>query len=228
MMGRLYIVATPIGNLGDITFRAVETLKQATLIACEDTRQSRKLLTHLGISAPLLSCHGHNESRCLPRLLESLEDNADICYLSDAGTPGISDPGSRLVRAARDGGHQVIPVPGASAVTTLLSASGVAGRGWFFEGFLPPKGTKRVTRLTELAQRGEPFVLYESPHRIRKLMDELVQAAPGYSVLVGRELTKMYEQIEAFPVEEGPEKVENGVIPPRGEFVVLVWSGKKR
>ncbi len=227
-MGRLYIVATPIGNLGDITFRAVETLKQATLVACEDTRQSRKLLAHLGVSVPLLSCHGHNEARCLPRLLELLGDDADICYLSDAGTPGISDPGSRLVRAARDGGHQVIPIPGASAVTTLLSASGVAGRGWFFEGFLPPKGAKRVTRLTELAQRSEPFVLYESPHRIRKLMEELVSAAPGFRVLLGREMTKMYEQIEEFPVEEGPERVENGTIPVRGEFVVLVWSGKKR
>lgn len=227
-MGCLYIVATPIGNLGDITFRAVEVLKQAALIACEDTRQSRKLLTHIGVSAPLASCHGHNESRCVPRILELLADGADICYLSDAGTPGISDPGSRLVRAARDEGHQVIPIPGPSAVTALVSVSGVAGRGWFFEGFLPPKGTKRVTRLVELAGRGEPFVLYESPHRIGKLLGELVEAAPGYSVVIGRELTKMYEQIGEFSVKEALDRVTDGTIPAKGEFVVLVWTGKKR
>ncbi len=227
-MGRLYIVATPIGNLGDITFRAVETLKQASLIACEDTRQSRKLLSHIEVSAPLLSCHGHNEQRCVPKVLELLADDADICYLSDAGTPGISDPGSRLVRAARDAGHQVIPIPGASSETALYSVSGVAGRGWIFEGFLPPKGAKRVTRLSELAQRREPFVLYESPHRIARLLGELTEAAPGYSVLIGRELTKMYEQIGEFSVEEAVKRVEDGTIPVKGEFVILVWTGKKR
>ncbi len=227
-MGRLYIVATPIGNLGDITFRAVETLRKAAYIVCEDTRQSKKLLNHYGISAPLFSCHGHNESRCLPRILELLADDADICYLSDAGTPGISDPGSRLVREVREAGHGVVPIPGPSAVAAIVSVSGVAGRGWLFEGFLPPKGTKRLTRLKILAERGEPFVLYESPHRIEKLLAELTEAAPGYSMVLGRELTKIYEQIVECTVEEAYERVKNGAIPGKGEFVVLVWSGKKR
>ena len=227
-MGRLYIVATPIGNLGDITVRAAETLRGVQRIACEDTRQSRKLLSHLGISVPLTSCHGHNEAQCIPGLLEILAQDADIAYLSDAGTPGISDPGSRLVRAARDAGHTIVPIPGASAVTALLSVSGIAGRGWWFEGFLPPKGAKRLTRLTELAGRSEPFILYESPHRIGKLMDELTKAVPGWRMVIGRELTKMYEQIVECSVEEGSSFVASGEVPQKGEFAVLVWSGKKR
>ncbi len=227
-MGRLYIIATPIGNLGDITYRAVETLSASRAVFCEDTRQSRKLMSHLGISLPLHSCRGQNSASCIPRVLQLLDDGADISYLSDAGTPGISDPGSRLVRATREAGHDVVPIPGASAVTALISVSGVAGRGWFFEGFLPPKGAKRVRRLTELAGRGDPFVLYESPHRIGKLFDELREAAAGFQVVVGRELTKLHEQIVGGTVEDVAEMLANGGIPTRGEFAVLVWTGKSR
>lgn len=224
----LYMVATPIGNLDDITYRAVNVLRACRVIACEDTRHTRKLLSHFGISAPTVACHGHNEERCIPRILEYLSEDADIAYVSDAGTPGISDPGSGIVRAVRAAGYPVVPIPGATAVGALISVAGIAGRGWHFEGFLPPKGGKRLTRLTELAGRNEPFVLYESPHRIAKLMGELVAAAPGFSVVVGRELTKIYEQIVTDAVETVAEMVESGAIPRKGEFVVLVWSGKKR
>lgn len=227
-MGQLYIVATPIGNLGDMTYRGVETIKRCEYIACEDTRQSRKLLTHFGITGQLLRCHSHNEEQCLPRILEFLHQGADVCYLSDAGTPGISDPGSRLVRVVRDAGYDVVPIPGASAVTALVSVSGVAGRGWWFEGFLPPKGRKRVTRLAELAAGGDPFILYESPHRIEKLCEELLEVIPDWSIVIGRELTKMYEQIVTDTVTEVVKRVKSGDIPQKGEFAILVWSGKKR
>ncbi len=227
-MARLYIIATPIGNLGDITYRAVETLRGSRAVFCEDTRQSRKLLTHLGISVPMHSCRGQNSAACIPRVLQLLDENADISYLSDAGTPGISDPGSRLVRAVRETDHSIVPIPGASAVTALLSVSGVAGRGWFFEGFLPPKGAKRARRIGELAARKEPFVLYESPHRIEKLLAELVQEAAGFSAVVGRELTKLHEQIVEDTVEGIAEKLSTGEIPIRGEFALLVWTGKSR
>lgn len=227
-MAGLYIVATPIGNLGDITFRAVEILRTSHTIACEDTRHSRKLLSHCGISRPLLACHSNNVARCTPRILELLREGHDVAYVSDAGTPAISDPGSTIVRAVREEGFPVVPVPGPSAVTALVSVSGIAGRGWFFEGFLPPKGRKRHTRLRELLERGDPVVLYESPHRFSRLVDDFLEVAPGYHAVVGRELTKIHEQIVAGTVEEIRILVDNTTIPCRGEFVVLVWSGKCR
>ncbi len=227
-MAGLYVVATPIGNLGDITVRAVEVLRSCHTVACEDTRHSRKLLAHLGVSKPTLPCHGRNLERCLPRILDILREGADVAYVSDAGTPGVSDPGSSLVRSVRDAGYPVTPIPGASAVTALLSVSGIAGRGWYFEGFLPPKGNKRRTRLTELLDRGDPVVLYESPHRIARLMEDLRMVAPGVEVLLGRELTKIYEQIVRGTVEEIAHMVDNTTIPARGEFVVVVWIGKTR
>ena len=225
-MGCLYIIATPIGNLGDITLRAVETLRSSQVIYCEDTRQSRKLLTHLGISRPTYSARGQNAAAQIPRILQILSDGADISYISDAGTPGISDPGSRLVRAVREAGFPVSPIPGASAVTALLSVSGVAGRGWFFEGFLPPKGAKRARRLAELAARGEPYVVYESPHRIERLFAELCEVAPAFHVVVGRELTKLHEQVVSGTVEEIAGWLADGTVPIKGEFAVLVWPGK--
>lgn len=225
-MAGLYVVATPIGNLGDITYRAVEILRQCHVLACEDTRHSRKLLSHLGISRPLISCHGHNADSCLPRILNVLRDGHDVAYLSDAGTPGISDPGSSLVRGVRAEGFTVVPVPGASAVTALVSVSGFPGRGWYFEGFLPPKGQKRRTRLTELLQGSDSVVLYESPHRIQRLLEDLATVAPGCRMVVGRELTKIHEQIVAGTVEEIAAMVDNTTMPCRGEFVVVARSGK--
>ena len=227
-MGRLYIVATPIGNLGDITYRAVETLRACAAAFCEDTRHSRKLLSHLDISIPTFSCRGQNSGACVPRMLQMLEQDADIAYLSDAGTPAISDPGSAMVRSAREAGHGVVPIPGASAVSALLSVAGIAGRGWFFEGFLSPKGARRTRRLEELVARGDPFILYESPHRIGKLAGELAAVAGDWQLVLGRELTKMYEQILAISAVDLADLLENGTIPARGEFAILVWSGKSR
>lgn len=227
-MGRLYLVATPIGNLGDITYRAVEILRSAALIACEDTRHTRKLLTHIGVATRTISCNGHNDARCVPAVLQVLEDSTDACYVSDAGTPGISDPGASLVRAVRTAGFPVVPIPGPSAVTALLSVSGVAGRGWLFEGFLPPKGRKRLTRLEALATRGEPVVLYESPHRIGKLAAELVEAMAEWNVVVGRELTKIHEQVVATTIRDFSVQIEEKSIPPLGEFTILVWPPKSR
>ena len=225
-MAHLYIVATPIGNLGDFTFRAVETLKSCHTLACEDTRHSRKLLTHYGISRPLLSCRGQNMAGRIPTILAILGGGGDVAYVSDAGTPGISDPGSSLVRAVRAAGYPVVPLPGPSAVASLVSVSGAAGRGWFFEGFLPPKGKKRRDRMQELIDRSEPVVFYESPHRMARFMAELVAIAPDSRIVLGRELTKIHEQIVSGTVEEMANLIENSEIPLRGEFVILV-SGSK-
>ncbi|SIR14640.1 16S rRNA (cytidine1402-2'-O)-methyltransferase [Alkalispirochaeta americana] len=227
-MAELFVVATPIGNLGDITLRAVEVLRRCHTIACEDTRHSRKLLSHLGISAPLLSCRGQNTQQAVPRILGILQEGGDVAYISDAGTPGVSDPGSALVRGVRQAGFSVVPLPGASAVTALVSVSGVAGRGWYFEGFLPPKGEKRLKRIKELVQRGDSVIFYESPHRIVRFLGELRQGAPGGQIVLGRELTKLHEEIVTGSVEEVASLVESGEIPARGEFVLLVWTDKSR
>lgn len=157
-----------------------------------------------------------------------MASGADVAYLTDAGTPGISDPGGMLVRAAREAGHIVSPIPGPSAVTALISVSGVPSRGWLFEGFLPPKGERRVKRLAVLTERGEAFVLYESPHRIGKLFDELARVCPTWEAIIGRELTKIHEQIVAGNVASIVEMIGVGTIPARGEFVILVWPGKSR
>ncbi len=185
-------------------------------------------MSHLGITTPLASCRGQNASQCVPRAIDFLAQGADIAYVSDAGTPGISDPGSQLVRGARDAGYTVIPIPGPSAVAALVSASGVPGRSWLFEGFLPPKGGRRLKRLEELADRREPFILYESPHRVEKLFQELSGAAAGYHIVLGRELTKLHEEIVVGEVEEIALQLADGRITRKGEFVILVWPGKSR
>lgn len=225
-MARLYIVATPIGNLEDITLRAQRILIQVPYVACEDTRHSGRLLAHLGARATLLSCRSQNSAQCIARVLGILATGADIAYISDAGTPGISDPGSALVAEVRAAGYTVEPIPGVSAVTTLVSVSGVAGRGWLFEGFLSPKSGKRRRRLEELCERDEPFVLYESPHRFAKLMEELVAVAPQSQLVVGRELTKLHEQVAVGTASELAAQIEAGAIPIKGEFVVLVAPPK--
>lgn len=224
-MGSLYMLATPIGNLADLTERAKQLLASDAVLACEDTRTSRKLLHHLGLQAHLVSCRGQNSSTCVPRLLEELSAGRDVVYLTDAGTPGVSDPGAALVRGAREAGHSVVPIPGPSAVTALMSVSGIAGRGWYFEGFLAPKGAKRQTRLRELVARGDPFVLFESPYRVAKLAADLVATAGDWQIVLGRELTKAFEQVAAFSVAEFAQSIEAGDVPTKGEFAILVWPG---
>jgi len=224
-VSELYIVATPIGNLGDITYRALETFKTVDVIACEDTRHTLQLLTHFGIRKPLVSCRARNEEEASKRVLEILKKGQRVAYASDAGTPALSDPGSVLVRAARDAGHAVIPIPGASAFATLLSVAGGYDKSVVFEGFLSPRPGRRRGRLRELAETGFGFVLYESPFRIVKLLTELAEIDGERMVVVGRELTKLYEEIvsgTAIEVRDSFADREKIL----GEFSVYV-SGKK-
>jgi 16S rRNA (cytidine1402-2'-O)-methyltransferase len=221
-MGLLCLVATPIGNLGDITLRALETLKGADAIACEDTRHTLKLLTHFEIRPPLLlSYHANDEARGAERILGLLAQGKTVAYCSDAGTPGLSDPGSLLVRRAREAGHQVSPLPGPSAFAALVSAAGMGGRSFLFDGFPSPKAGKRRTRVTELMAREESFVLYESPHRVIALMAEIALVDPSRRLCVGREMTKIYEEFIVGTASEVLESLRNKG-EARGEFAVLV------
>jgi 16S rRNA (cytidine1402-2'-O)-methyltransferase len=225
-MGTLYIVATPIGNLEDITLRALNILKNSAYIACEDTRHTLKLLNRYEIKKPLISYYSQKKISGLEKILKLLEENNDIAYVSDAGTPGISDPGSLLVREARNRGIKVLPVPGPSAFTALLSAAGIFDKAVLFEGFLSPKAGKRKSRLKELLAREEAFVLYESPNRMEKLLTELKELQEDAFVVAGRELTKIYEEF----LEGTPEEVLQNLVSYsklKGEFAVLV-SGKKK
>lgn len=224
-MGELYIVGTPIGNLGDITMRALETLKSVDRIACEDTRHTLKLLNYFSISKPLVSCHANDEARAAARIVAMLDEGKKVAYCTDAGTPGLSDPGAVLVRAARAAGHTIIPIPGPSAFATLISASGFGGRSVLFDGFPSPKAARRRARLSVLLQREEAFVLYESPYRIAKLLTDLARLDPGRQVCIGRELTKIHEQIavgSAAELAAGFDKGGTPLIPEKGEFAVLV------
>lgn len=225
-MAKLCIVATPIGNLKDITLRALECLQEADLIACEDTRHSLKLLNHFGIRKSLLSCHGYNESKSAERILNLLREGKTVAYVSDAGTPGISDPGSRLVRRVKDAGFTVIPLPGPSAFASLVSVAGFQDKTVTFEGFLSPKAGRRRSRLRELMDREEGFVLYESVHRIIKLLADIADMEGDRTVLVGREMTKEFEEfLEGTAGEiKNVLESENSV---KGEFSVLV-AGKKK
>ena len=225
-MAGLFIVATPIGNLKDISLRALECLQEADLVACEDTRRSLKLLTHYGIRKPLLSCHGHNEEKASIRIAGLLEEGKTVAYLSDAGTPALSDPGSRLVRAIQDRGFPVVPLPGPSAFATLLSVAGFPDKTVTFEGFLSPKSGRRRSRLRELLQRGEAFLLYESVHRILKLLDDIAEEESGRPIVVGREMTKEFEEYLRGTAGEVKQRLqERDAV--KGEFSVLVSGGKK-
>ncbi|MDC7221778.1 MAG: 16S rRNA (cytidine(1402)-2'-O)-methyltransferase [Spirochaetales bacterium] len=194
-MSQLFMVATPIGNMEDMTYRAVRILNEVDCIACEDTRQTVKLLNHYGIKKQLLSCRAANEKQSAPGLVKMLLEGKTMAYVSDAGTPGLSDPGKILVREARDAGIEVTPVPGASAFSALVSICGFPSKTVTFEGFLSPKKGKRKKRLSQLLERDEAFVLYESPFRIVKLLEDLCELNPEANVLLGREITKKFEEI---------------------------------
>ncbi len=225
-MSSLYIVATPIGNLDDITLRGLDIFRKVDIIACEDTRHTIKLLNRHGISKKLMSCHANAEGAAALRIISILEEGQSVAYCSDAGTPGFSDPGSVLVRKVREAGYGVVPIPGPCAAAALVSVSGMRGRGFLFEGFLSPKRGRRRRRLEELAAMGEPFLMYESPFRIIKLMTELADMCPERPILIGREMTKIHEElIEGTCKSVCDELVERGV--PRGEFSILV-AGKKK
>jgi 16S rRNA (cytidine1402-2'-O)-methyltransferase len=220
----LYVVATPIGNLEDITLRALNTLKAASLIACEDTRQTVKLLRHYAIpEKPLVSYHNFNERNATERILTELENGKSVALVSDAGTPLISDPGFTLIRAASEKGIKIIPVGGISAVASAVSVCPIPIRYFHFEGFLPQK-KGRQTRLKTLALLDSAVVLYESPHRILKLLDELHLHLGNRRVMIGREMTKLYEEFLVGSVEEVRAKLSAKKI--LGEFVVIVDSSE--
>ena len=223
-MGILFVVATPIGNLKDISFRALETFQEADFIACEDTRHTLGLLTHYEISKPLISCRAVNEASASEKIVKLLDEGKKIAYASDAGTPAISDPGSILVRTAREAGHTIIPIPGASAFGAIMSIAGTYDKTIVFEGFLSPKAGKRKRRLQELFDFGAGFVLYESPYRIIKLLADIAEIDSNRELIVGRELTKLHEEIikgQAAEVLQNFEKRPS----IKGEFSVFV-TGK--
>lgn len=194
MSGTLYIVATPIGNLADITYRAVETLKNVDLIACEDTRQTRKLLDHYGIDRPLTAYHEHNEAEQSATLLDRIENGLNLALVSDAGTPLVSDPGYRLARGAVEREIPIIPIPGASAILTSLAASGFPTDDFRFGGFLPRKSGERQRWLTEAAETTSTLIVYEAPHRIIESLHDIEEALGDPLVVIGRELTKLHEE----------------------------------
>ncbi|UTC62652.1 16S rRNA (cytidine(1402)-2'-O)-methyltransferase [Treponema sp. OMZ 787] len=223
-MGILFVVATPIGNLKDISFRALETFQEADFIACEDTRHTLGLLTHYEISKPLISCRAVNEAAASEKIVKLLDEGKKIAYASDAGTPAISDPGSILVRMAREAGHTIIPIPGASAFGAIISIAGTYDKTVVFEGFLSPKGGKRKRRLQELFDFGAGFVLYESPYRIVKLLSDIAEIDSNRELIVGRELTKLHEEIIKGPAAEVLQNFEKRPS-IKGEFSVFV-TGK--
>jgi len=217
----LYLVSTPIGNLRDVTLRALETLAGVDLIACEDTRVTRKLLDHFGIETPMTAYHEHNAAAARPRLLARLADGAAVALVSDAGTPLVSDPGFKLVRAAREAGHAVTAVPGASAVLAALVSSGVATDRFFFEGFLPPKSAGRRRRIDEIAEIPASLVLFETGPRLAASLADLADRLGSRHASVCRELTKLHEEIRSGDLV-ALARAYAGAPPPRGEIVIVV------
>lgn len=195
--GTLYVVATPIGNLGDVTFRAIEVLKTCDRIVAEDTRQSKKLLSHFGISGkPVDALHAHSSERDVAKVIEALSAGASVALVTDAGTPSVSDPGDALVKGAIAAGIRVVPLPGPSAALAALVASGLAsGAGFRFVGFLPREGAARHEAIGKICATPEPVILFESPERTGATLQELAEATPGRQAAVARELTKMHEEI---------------------------------
>lgn len=223
--GVLYVVATPIGNLADISLRALHLLAQADAVACEDTRHTRSLLRAWGLERPspsLLAVHEHNEAEAAQAVVERLRAGQRVAYVSDAGTPGISDPGARLAAAVRDAGLRVVPLPGASSITTALSAAGVTGDGRFvFEGFLPTKPGERAAALQALLTEPRAVVLLEAPHRIAALAQAL-QIFGARPVTLARELTKQFEDIATLPAQELAAWLSADPNRQRGEFVIVL------
>ncbi len=223
--GALYLVATPIGNLADISLRAVQALSLADAVACEDTRVSGQLLRHMGLDKKLIALHQHNEISGAQGIVSLLQEGQRVAYVSDAGTPAVSDPGAHLVRAVQDAGLTVVPLPGASSVTTALSAAGDAqAQGFRFVGFLPSKGAARVAALQEALGQAHSVVLFEAPHRIEDLAKELADVLPQGRVTVCRELTKQFESITTVPIATLSEWLQADANRQRGEFVLVVHA----
>ena len=223
MENALYVVATPIGNLGDIGLRALEVLRGVDLVACEDPRHARHLLDHHGITVPTLALHQHNENEAAGKLIRLLGEGRRIALVSDAGTPGVSDPGARTVAAVRAAGFRVIPLPGPNAAITAMSAAGLADQRFLFVGFLPAKVGARKTAILDLASVDAALVFYEAPHRIMETVVDLVELLePRREIVIARELTKMFEQIERMPLAAATAWLVADANHQRGEFVLVV------
>lgn len=224
-MSIFYIVATPIGNMGDITLRALETLKNVDLILCEDTRETKKILNKYSINTPTLSYHAQSKLSKTDKIFELLLEGKNLALVSDAGTPGISDPGAMLVAQIKEKFSidqvNVVPIPGASAVITALSASGLPTHEFTFLGFLPHK-KGRETLFKEIANANRTMVFYESPHRILKTLESLNKFCPNKKVCIARELTKIYEEFKMGTPVELFEYLKNNPIKQKGEFTILV------
>jgi 16S rRNA (cytidine1402-2'-O)-methyltransferase len=218
MPGTLYVVATPIGNLEDVTLRALRILREVSVIAAEDTRRTSRLLQHYSISTPSTSLHAHNENARTPGLIERLLGGESIALVSDAGTPVVSDPGARLVAAAHAAGVRVEPVPGPSAALAAISASGIGGEEFLFVGFPPSRAAARLEWLGRLATEPRPLVLYEAPHRIRATLEGMLAAFGDRIVALGRELTKAHEELVVRPISEHLAGIGDG----RGEYTLVV------
>lgn len=220
----LYVVATPIGNLKDITFRALEIFRQVDVIAAEDTRVTSRLLNHYGIAAKkLMPLHQHNEQRSVPGVIAALEAGRSVALASDAGTPAFSDPGARLVHAVREAGFPVVPIPGANAAAAALSASGFAGAHFLFFGFLPAKSAERRKEIGALAAFPWTLVFYEAPHRMIESVEDLAaELGPGRRIVIARELTKLFESIHACALADAAPWLAGHPDRIRGEFVLLV------
>ena len=224
--GSLYIVATPIGNLGDITLRAIEVLKSVSVVVAEDTRHSRTLMNHLGVTTPMIAYHEHNEARESPRLVKRMVDGESIALISDAGTPLLSDPGARLVAAALAAELLVIPIPGASALLSALVASGISAERFTFLGFLPRKGGERETMLRAILRSPFTTILYESPQRIAATLSDLVEIGCGdRAAALARELTKRFEEVRRGTVASLRDGIGEGI---RGEIVLVIAGAAER
>jgi len=220
MPGTLFLVATPIGNLNDITLRALDTLKSVDLIACEDTRHTGKLLKHFGISKKLVSCHEHNEMARAEEFARALSDGCSIAFVSDAGTPGISDPGFRLVQKAIEIGVPVVSIPGPAAFVIAAIVSGLPTDAIFFDGFLPSKRTERRKRLGELANTPATLVFYEAPHRLAESLRDCLEILGDRQAVVARELTKLHEEIARGTLGELAAKYSTANV--KGEIVLII------
>ena len=218
----LYVVATPIGNLGDVSERALAVLGGATFVAAEDTRVTRTLLTRFGIKAKLVAVHAHNEQSAAQRIVRAIEEGGAVALTTDAGTPGVSDPGAIVVARVREAGLRIVPVPGASALTAALSASGFTFDGVVFAGFLPASGAARRERLAQLAAGPWAVALFEAPHRVARTLSDLHEALGERDVVIARELTKRFESITRMPLAGARAWLESDSDRGRGEFVLLV------
>jgi 16S rRNA (cytidine1402-2'-O)-methyltransferase len=225
--GTLYVVATPIGNLADLTLRAVHVLGQVDTVACEDTRVSAQLLNHLGWHKPLIALHAHNEQAAAAAVLARLAQGESVAYVSDAGTPAVSDPGAGLVAAVAAAGHPVVPLPGPSSVLAALSVAGDAAgapQGFVVVGFLPARGGERRKALAAVMTEPRTQVLLEAPHRIAALLAALAEAAPQRRLTLARELTKQFEQVVTLPAAEAPAWLAADAQRQRGEFVLVLHA----